>query len=342
LFTNNEHINLMNKIDFPFDILKANLYNILDAYIEFEPSNDSNTDGLLKIGFDGRKAIDLEYVIINNKTNPTFERLYGMYLMTNNIVFIADNFSTLIKNELKANGIQYIELNGNCFIKIKDTFIYVIGNKKISTKKAPPNRAFSKTGLKIILYYLTEENNINMPSRDLARHLQIGYSNIHYVTQGLRELKYLIPKNKNIMVLDNKKELLKRWISNYEEKIKPTLLEGRFKFGTEVGLKNWRNLKTETNFQWGGEAAAALLTNNFEPKIFSIYTDEPKSGLIKKYKLIPDKDGYIFVYKPLHSFYTSHYLNATHPIIIYADLIISQESRNIEVANKIYEKFIQY
>jgi hypothetical protein len=332
----------MNKSEFPFDILKANLYNLLDASVEFKAQNNKNTDGVLQLGFDGIKLIDLEYVLINNNTRPTFERLYGMYLMTNNIVFIADSFSTVIKNELKANGIQYIELSGNCFIKTKNNFIYVTGNKNISTKKAPPNRAFSKTGLKIILYYLTEENNINMPSRDLASHLQIGYSNIHYVNQGLRELKYLIPKNKNTHVLDKRKELLNRWISNYEEKIKPTLLQGRFKFIDEAGLKNWRNIKNDNNFQWGGESAAALLTNNLEPKIFTIYTDEPKSGLIKKYKIIPDKDGYIYVYKPLHSFYTSHYLNATHPILIYADLIISQESRNIEAANKIYEQYIRY
>jgi hypothetical protein len=332
----------MNTTDFPLDILKANLYNLLNAHIEFKPQDGNNSDGILQFGFDNQKVIELDYKIINNYTNPTFERLYGIYLMTNNIVFIAENFSKNIKNELKANDISYIELSGNCYIKTETNFIYVIGNKRISSKKNKPNRAFSKTGLKVILYYLTDEAEINIPSRDLAHHLQIGYSNIHYVNQGLKELKYLITKNKNTLVLDNRKELLNRWISNYEEKIKPTLLEGRYKFPDNENLKKWRNLKTGDNFQWGGEPAAAILTNNFDPKVFSIYTNEPKSVLIKKYKLIPDESGYIFVYKPLHSFNTSHYLNATHPILVYADLIISNESRNVEIANKIYEKFIQY
>jgi hypothetical protein len=332
----------MNKNDFPFDILKANLYHLIEAHVHFLPSPNDNTHGVIQIGFEGMKSIEVDYVVISNHTKPTYERLYGMYLMTNNIIFIAESFNTDIKNKLKENDIHYIELSGNCYIKNENCIIYVLGNKKVTTKKNQPNRAFSKTGLKVILFYLTQEKDINMPLRDLAHYLDIGYSNIHYVNQGLKELKYLIPKNKHTLVLNNKKELLNRWISNYEEKIKPTLLEGRFKFLKDEDLKNWRNLKTETNFQWGGETAAALFTNNYEPKIFTIYTDESTSVLIKKYKIVPDENGYIFIYKPLHSFFTSHYDNATHPILIYADLIISNESRNIEIANKIYEKFIQY
>lgn len=332
----------MNKNNFPFDELKATLYDLLDAHVEFKHPKNEHTHGIIQLGFDNMKLLEFEYVIINNHTNPTFERLYGMYLMTNNIIFIAEKLSTGIKKELKDNSLPFIELNGNCFIKVENCLIHEKGNKKISPIKKQPNRAFSKTGLKVILYYLTEESEINVPLRNIAQHLQIGYSNIHYVNQGLRELKYLIPKNKNTMVLDNKKELLNRWISNYEEKVKPTLLVGRFKFLNTENLKNWRNLKTSDNFQWGGEPAAALLTNNYEPKIFTIYTEETKSILIKKYKLIPDTEGNVFVYKPMHSFYTSHYLNATPEILIYADLITTNESRNVTIANKIYDKFIQY
>lgn len=333
----------MNKNDFPYHELKTNLYKNLECSIEFKSVNkQTNIDGVLQIAFEGIKPWAFQYIIINKNTNPTFERLYGMYLLNNNIVFISDNLRETVKKSLKENGISYIELNGNCFIKTEKNIIYIATNNKTISKKILPNRAFTKTGLKIILYYLMEEENINMPSRDLASHLGIGFSNFHYVNQGLKKLKYLIPKDKNLLVLNNRKELLDRWIFNYEEKIKPMLLVGRYRFSNAENLKDWRNLKTDVNFQWGGEAAAAILTNNLEPKIFSIYTSETTSVLIKKYKIIPDKEGYIFVYKPFYFLFAQHYLNATNPIITYADLIISNESRNVEAAKKIYEKYIQY
>jgi hypothetical protein len=93
----------------------------------------------------------------------------------------------------------------------------------------------------------------------------------------------------------------------------------------------------------GGEPAAAVLTGNLEPQLFTIYTLETKAELAKKYRIIPDEKGDIAVYENFYRNYPFvHMRPITHPILIYADLIITQESRNMKIAKDIYEQYIQY
>ena len=108
----------------------------------------------------------------------------------------------------------------------------------------------------------------------------------------------------------------------YTEKLKPTLFVGSFRFLNETDQINWKNIQFKNpDTTWGGEAAGSLLTNYLTPEILTIYTNETRNELIRKYKLMPDENGKIKVYKRFwnNDIQRPNNTNIVPPILAYTD-----------------------
>jgi hypothetical protein len=135
--------------------------------------------------------------------------------------------------------------------------------------------------------------------------------------------------------------LLQKWITAYNEKLKPTLKVGNFRFNNQNDFQEWKNINlNKTQTQWGGEPAGNIYTNFLQPEYLTLYTNEKKADLIKKYRLIPDPDGNVFVYQKFWKEMEPG-KNIVLPVIAYADLLVTGKKRCIETAQKIYEQYIE-
>ncbi|HPM02532.1 MAG TPA: type IV toxin-antitoxin system AbiEi family antitoxin [Candidatus Cloacimonadota bacterium] len=123
------------------------------------------------------------------------------------------------------------------------------------------------------------------------------------------------------MKLTNKKELLQKWITAYNEKLKPALYMGKFRFNNEKDFIQWKNLKLEKlKTQWGCEAAGNIYTNSLQPEVLTLYTNQNKANLIKEFKLLPDPDENVFIYEKIWND-KQPLKNVVPPLIAYADLL---------------------
>lgn len=249
-------------------------------------------------------------------------------------LLVANRIFPKIKEELRQRGISYLEANGNVFIKKEGVFVFVDTQKPLNIDKSRGNRAFTKTGLKVLFYLLQHKDAINLTQRELAEKTDVGLGNIPQVIDGLKETGFLIPLNKRTFLWENRKGLLDRWAAEYATVLRPKLKKQRF------ALKGqWQNLKFDNNKTlWGGEPAADILTNHLRPEKFLIYTIENRMELIKKYRLVPDNNGEIEV---LEMFWKPQNEQTVPPILVYTDLITAGGKRNMETAEKIYHEFIQ-
>jgi len=258
----------------------------------------------------------------------------------NHFILVAEKIFPKIKEELRQNEIPYLEANGNIWLKQGKTFLWIDTNKDFITEKEKINRAFTKTGLKVIFHFLLNDDNVNQTYRDLANITGVGLGNINYVINGLKETGHLLKLNKTKYKLINKKELLEKWIIAYEERLKPTLFMGTFKFMKPENFANWKKMQFKNeNTIWGGEPAGDILTNYLKPAELTIYTEETRAELIKNYRLIPDPTGNIKVYKKFWD--ENEAGNTAPPLLAYADLMNTGDQRNIETANKIYNNVLQ-
>lgn len=251
-----------------------------------------------------------------------------------NFLLIANQIFPRVKEELRQKGIAYLEVNGNIFLKKKNFYLFIDTQKTMNRGKEKSNRAFTKTGLKVLFYLLQHKEHINLTQRELAEKAGVGLGNIPQVIEGLKNAGYLLPLNNKEYIWEERKELFERWIIEYGTVLKPKLRKERYTFKGQ-----WQEINLNNNLTvWGGEPAADLHTNHLRPEKFLIYTHENRMDLIKNYRLIPDNNGEIEV---LEMFWQQEEEKTAPTILIYADLILEGGKRNKETAEKIYHEYIQ-
>lgn len=252
-----------------------------------------------------------------------------------NIVVVADQIYPKIKQQLRELGIPYLEANGNFFLQSKEHFCLIDTNKKVTLRKNKTNRAFTKTGLKVLFHLLNNPELINKRQREIANVAGVALGNIPQVINGLKETGYLLNLKKRVYVWEKKEELINRWVNEYATELRPRLIIGTFAIKS-----NWQDIKLEKNAAiWGGEPAADLLTNYLRPEKYILYTKLRNLDLIKKYKFIPKSKGELEV---LDMFWeNNNNKTIAPPLLIYAELIITGGKRNIETAQKIYNDYIK-
>ena len=259
-----------------------------------------------------------------------------------NFLVVAETIFPKIKEELRKQDICYLDAAGNIFLKTDKLHLWIDGHKNQNTAPEKPTRAFKVAGLKVIYLFLTEDSLLNQPQRVIAEETGVALGNINYILKGLKELKFLMEKNKREYQLINKHELLQKWMIGFEEKLKPALHMGNFRFAKTDDERNWKQLKLKP-YQtfWGGEPAGSLLTNYLHPETFTIYTDETRNNLIKNYRIVPEQNGNIKVYKKFWKGRGDFNETVVHPMLAYADLLNTGDSRCIETAKMIYEEHIK-
>ena len=255
-------------------------------------------------------------------------------------MIVAARLFPQIKAELRHHNVAYMEANGNIFLRHNGIMLFVENNKPLAFEKETGNRAFTKTGLKVVFEFLRNETWVNQTYQAIAEHTGTTAGNIYNIITGLEKDGYLLPITKKEFKLNNKKALLDRWITAYEEKLKPALRIGTFRFLQEDDFINWEKIELrQEKTKWGGEPAGDLLTHYLRPEILTLYTNEERGELIKKYKLIPDERGNVHVYQKFWRLDENKL--TVPPLLAYTDLINTNDRRCRETAQKIYDEYLQ-
>jgi len=290
-------------------------------------------DGELEMTFNGQKqrfTVEVKRELRTHQLQQ-IEEFFNRY---EDFLLVANHIFPKIKEELRQKGIQYLEANGNVFMKKDKLFLYVDTQRPLDKLKNKGNRAFTKTGLKVLFYLLQHKEAINLTQREMAEKTMVGLGNIPQVIEGLKETGYLIPLNSKTYVWENRKELLARWMAEYPTVLRPKLVKERYKLKGD-----WQELVFNHHTTvWGGEPAADLLINHLRPEKFILYTKENRTDLIKNYKLMPDKQGDIEV---LEMFWEQKDGKTAPPLLVYTELMLEGGKRNKETADKIYHEYIQ-
>lgn len=297
-------------------------------------------DGIIKFKYKGHTQ--KFYTEIKKELREyQLPNLFKLKEQYNPFMVIAEKIFPKIKNALVEKGIAYIDMYGNINIETDNILLKVEGKGEKYIQQDKYGRAFTKAGLKALLLFLTNENNINDTYRVIARNAGIALGNVKLILEGLIEEGFALQLNDKELKLTNKEQLLQKWITAYNEKLKPALKVGNFRFNNPEDFPEWKNIKLDkTQTQWGGEPAGNIYTKFLQPEYLTLYTNEKKTDLIKKYRLIPDTDGNVFVYQ---KFWKQMELvkNVVPPVIAYADLLATGKKRCIETAQKIYEQHIE-
>lgn len=247
-----------------------------------------------------------------------------------------------IKAELKHRVVNYLETAGNCFIKKEGLFFYI--NDQAVTKQRQPKegKLWKQAGLKFLFGILIKPELLNEPYRAIAKKTKIALGNVGPFIEELKQegfIKKGMKDKKEFLFIENKEQLGNKWVEFFNVNLKPKFKQGTFRFIDKKMLHEWEYLP-DTGFWWGGEPAGARLTNFLVPQHFTIYTREPKTKLMEQLKLVPDPTGNLVMMEKFWDDELDYQQGVVPPLLAYAELINSLDSRNRETAERIKQKYL--
>ena len=363
------------KSNFPelnIELKETNNKNIQDAKlcitveVEYQNSNpalNTNSNSMMYYGTttEKQKTTNDISLIIMSKKNLTLKVLKEPMLEYfindkkkngQKIMIITEYITSPIMDYLKDQKIFFADAAGNAFINLNGLYIFkydsLLNKRNISQKS---KSIFYSSGLKMIFNVLCNYSLINQNYKKIAMASAISVGSVKTVIDGLIQEGYaLITNNKKTLI--NKDKLFRKWIDEYAEKLRPKLVIGKYKFKNFITYKNWKKISLPSETFWGGEAASELCNEHIRAEKLTIYTNSNINEIINEWNIVQDKDGYLEILKIFWDYSNPEIITASKeqcydkninivPVYLrYADLIISENERNIGAAQIIYEKYI--
>ena len=242
-----------------------------------------------------------------------------------------------LKEELRKNGINYLEASGNCYINTDNIYFYINDKEVKPVRQTSENRLWKASGLKLLFVLIQDPQLVEAPYRHLSDIAGIALGSLSPLMNELKQEGYLKQKHSGGKeVLVNRSRLLTRWVERYPLILRPKLILGSFRFLTTPLNEEWKRVNHE-GIYWGGEPAGDLYTNHLVPEEYMIYTSRQANEIVKLLKIVPDEKGNITV---LQKFWrdwpgSKSIQGAVPPLLAYADLISGNDSREWEISEKI-------
>lgn len=298
------------------------------------------------------KNILLDIIIKNrftrqNALNSLVKLLASSY---ENKILITEYIPKKIRYLLKEENIFFLDTAGNGFIRDDSLFIFISDEMKKKNISSPKlSRLFYSSGLKLIFSLINYPELINENYRKIADVSHISLGSVSNLMNELKKSDYMIGLDGDRLKLINVENLIAQWIEAYPKRFRPKLIKGTYRFVNPEFSKNWRDISFEKfpNTFWGSEAAGEILTKYIKAGKITIYTNDNLLDVIKELKLVPDENGQIEIldiFWDISWFRENMALEVSKKLVpiflIYADLIISQNDRNLEGAKMLYEQYL--
>jgi hypothetical protein len=268
------------------------------------------------------------------------------------VVLVTDYVTPPVADRLREAGQQFLDIAGNAYLEAPGWLIYVVGRKAVQTG-APAHAARGGTpaGLKVLFALLCEPALIDLPQREIAKQANVALGAIPGILNDLRDQGHVLVMP-GIRRLNANKRLLDEWAMAYARTMRPKTLVAAYNAPTVADWKTW--VMEQEGTWWGGEPAAAIITDYLRPGVLTIYTEKLPAKFIHEHRLtkVPNDnrgrlEAMVEVRKPFWgTALQQHYEIMTGPavtvppVLVYADLLATGDARCIETAEVLYDKHI--
>ena len=347
--TVNEERRLLGELDRALDALKRTTG--LEGHVvarETEVGKDERADALIEITKDGQP----HRYLVEAKTRVDRVTTLGhlkarQNLLGDRYLLFAPYITTTIAKQCRGLHIEFLDTAGNAYLQAPGLYVFITGEKPegLTATIMGTGGGGTATAHRVVFALLCKPELLNAPYREIVDAAGVALGAIGWVFFDLEGRGFVAGKQlkRNRRFLEPTR-LFDEWVTNYPIKLRPKLNPQRFNAPNPDLLKN--AILTDLGAYWGGEVAAARLTDYLKPEICTIYLDPQKgrdalTKLVATHRLRADPEGNVEILDkfwnlpadPLHP-------DVVPPILAYADLVASLNTRNLELANLIRERYI--
>ena len=130
-------------------------------------------------------------------------------------IFVSDFISKKGASICKENNIGYIDLAGNCYLRLKEVYIEKVGEEQIERSRNILKKLFSPKATRVIRALLEEPERL-WKINELSQTLKVALGYTHEIITKLIEQGYIIRDDKKRIHLSRSAELLDDWARQYK------------------------------------------------------------------------------------------------------------------------------
>ncbi|MGH9160109.1 MAG: type IV toxin-antitoxin system AbiEi family antitoxin [Vicinamibacteraceae bacterium] len=245
-------------------------------------------------------------------------------------------------------GVNFVDRPGNIHLALgADHHVLLLGRREATTETTGRRPSPALVQLGFVL--LADAAAITWPVRTLARATGIGKTAAATGLQHLVRIEILgRARDQTSRILDRQR-LVDHFVNGYAQVLRPHLAIGRFRgpetdadrFVTEVA----RAVKQmEVTWAMSCGPAAYVLDRFYRGHEFPFFVNSFPRALQQALRLMPDRQGPITVLRAFGSNWLWRVTDATpvaNPWLVYAELLQQSDSRALEAAQQIRERYLQ-
>lgn len=308
----------------------------------------TRADATIKIAANGKRFPFLAEV-------KTVDRVVALTTVKNQLgkhgkrgVLVTPYLTAELADHCKALDLHFIDTAGNAYLRAPGLYVFVRGGRPPTTAMAMGTRGGgTATALRVVFALLCKPELLNAPYRNIAEVADVALGAVGWVFFDLQHRGYITgglrKRNRRLLEPDR---LLDEWVTHFPVKLRPKLNPRRFQ-ALDPGW--WQQAQLDHGARWGGEVAGAKLTGHLKPATHTIYLDtktapETLATLVKRYRLRADPHGNVEIVDAFWNFPIDEGTRpeVVPPLLVYADLMATLDPRNLEVAKRVREQYIDH
>ncbi|WCM21637.1 type IV toxin-antitoxin system AbiEi family antitoxin [Paraburkholderia bryophila] len=264
-------------------------------------------------------------------------------------VVVAPHLSSAMLRHCRELGLDALDTSGNAVLHADGNLIMISGEKRTGLASRTKDRAWTAKGMKVVLALLCERELVNAGQRIIAQRAGVSLGTAQSTFRDLFERGDIVQRKDNYVLADSGR-LLDEWAALYPSRLRNQLLVNRYRAEDPAW---WRAIDPRSEqCRFGGEVAAALLTGYLKPATVTLYCqhDMPRKWLIDaRLRLDPNGDVELLSAPlPLSGAIDAWQAasvpkvapSVVHPALIYADLVATGDSRNLDIARMLREQYL--
>ncbi|TDG02323.1 hypothetical protein E1N52_40220 [Paraburkholderia guartelaensis] len=314
------------------------------------PARPDDADALVHFSVAGRR-FDMP-VVFEPRWESSFHTVHrhtpaklGATADDRRLMVITYHVTPKVAAEFIARRIPFMDTAGNVYLDEPEATIMIVGRDKPALKPTDTSsRSTTPKGLRVTFALACQPGLVEQPMRTIAAESGVALNTVNLAVDDLIARGLVIKKATGERVIADRRRFIADWVSQYPTALRKKLGARRFTSG--VGIEWWKGAPlSDFDARLGGECAADVLTREIKPASVTVYVHAGVStALMKAARLRPNAQGEVEI---LESFWPTHAEESwdvrpgiVHPLLIYADLIASGDSRNHAVAQSLHDRFL--
>ena len=261
------------------------------------------------------------------------------------LLVCAERIPDPIGQELRANGIAYMDQGGNAWLHAPGLYLLVTGRAPIARRIGRQN--LRGTDIRLLGVFLANAQAVEARQTELAQQAGIALGAVGAARDRLTELGILEQLDPRRWRVHDRKEGLRRfaegWITVVRHKLGPRTYR---RLGAKPGdlERRLKKLGPLLECLLGGELAAALLTGHLTTERATLHVPrDHRAELVEALALVPDEQGPVTLLDR-YGLADAHPLPAprvpalAHPLLVWAECLAVPDERVAQTAELLYTK----